>query len=317
MKVRLTPVLLLGSLFLNVPSFAQEPDGFTSETTQLKLRSDVKAVQSGEAFKIFLDFNLAQGWHTYADPPGDSGLPVRVAWTLPPDFEASAIEWPPVETYEDFGFTTYGYSGKVSLPITITPPENTPSGIVMLKAKVDWMVCNQTCIPETAILTLSVPVAAQHTALEQHADPFCSGLQKILNAADFLFENQLGGEHHIPHGREGAAASPFTLVLDDQKSYLSLIMMEPVADMELMSHSVVWRTDNPQEQSRLFAKGQELLSEECTKALNLKKLLVDGDISYQSPRSHYLLSEPVIHLSKESDRGEDAVILKVFIRPGI
>jgi hypothetical protein len=315
--MRYFALLLFGVWFLQTPSFAQDTDGFRSEFTQVKLRTDSGTISSGTPFKVFLDFDLAEGWHTYADPPGDSGLPVRIAWTLPPDFKAGGIEWPPAETYEDFGFTTYGYSGKVSLPITITPPKNTPSGTVMLKAKVDWMVCEKTCIPESAELSLSLPVATQSAGPEKQADAFCSGLQKILQAADYLFENQLGGEHHIPHGREGAKASPFALMLDDQKSYMSLIMMEPVSDMELMSHSVVWRTDNAEEQAKLLQAGQEALAGECTSLLNLTELVVDGDKSYQSARSHYLLSEPVIHLSKESASGEDAVILKVFIRPGI
>ena len=317
MKALLVVSFCLAALFSIMPSFAQDTEEYRSDSTKLKLRTDVEALQLDTPFKVFLDFDLTEGWHTYADPPGDSSLPVRVAWTLPPDFKAGAIEWPPTETYKDFGFTTYGYSGKVSLPITITPPKDTPSGTVMLTAKVDWMVCEKTCIPESAELSLSLPVAKQSAALEQQADAFCPGLQKILQAADYLFENQLGGEHHIPHGREGAKASPFSLMLDDQKSYMSLIMMEPVSDMELMSHSVVWRTDNPEEQARLLATGQELLDGECTNLLGLKELVVDGDTSYQSPRSHYLLSEPTIHLRKESDRGEDAVILKVFIRPGI
>tara|TARA_R110001592_G_scaffold31482_1_gene110938 strand:+ start:11683 stop:12201 length:519 start_codon:yes stop_codon:yes gene_type:complete len=159
--------LLVGLLFLQTPSFAQETGGFRSDFTRLELKTNIENIQSGAPFKVFLDFDLAEGWHTYTDPPGDSGLPVRVAWTLPPDFKAGAIEWPPAETYEDFGFTTYGYSEKVTLPIMITPPENAPSGTVMLKAKVDWMVCEKTCIPESAELALSLPVTAQSTVLEK------------------------------------------------------------------------------------------------------------------------------------------------------
>ena len=143
---------------LSTPSFAQNTEVFRSDTTELKLKADTKSIQPGTAFKIFLDFNLTQGWHTYADPPGDSGLPVRVAWTLPPDFKAGSIEWLPVNTYEDFGFTTYGYSGNISLPVTIIPPENMSSNDVTLKTKIDWMVCKDTCIPETAELSLTLPV---------------------------------------------------------------------------------------------------------------------------------------------------------------
>ena len=150
-------LLLLGLIFLQGPSFAQDSEEYSSDMTRLKFTTNVETISSGTPFKVFLDYDLTEGWHTYADPPGDSGLPVRIAWTLPPDFKAGAIEWPPTETYEDFGFTTYGYSDEVSLPITITTPDNTPSGTVMLTAKVDWMVCEKTCIPESAEFSLSLP----------------------------------------------------------------------------------------------------------------------------------------------------------------
>ena len=158
MKALLVASFCLAVLFSIMPSFAQDIEEYRSDYTKLKLRTDGEALQPDTPFKVFLDFDLTEGWHTYADPPGDSGLPVRIAWTLPPDFKAGAIEWPPTETYKDFGFTTYGYSGKVSLPIIITPPDNTPSGTVMLKTRVDWMVCEKTCIPETAEFSLSLPL---------------------------------------------------------------------------------------------------------------------------------------------------------------
>lgn len=151
--------LLFGLMFLQAPSFAQDAEEYRSDTTHLKLTTNAESISSGTPFKVFLGFDLTEGWHTYADPPGDSGLPVRVAWRLPPDFKAGAIEWFPVTTYKDFGFTTYGYSGKVSLPITITPPKDTSSGTVMLTAKVDWMVCEKICIPESAEFSLSLPVS--------------------------------------------------------------------------------------------------------------------------------------------------------------
>jgi thiol:disulfide interchange protein DsbD len=158
--------LLFGLIFLQGPSLAQDTEEYRSDMTRLKLTTNVETISSGTPFKVFLDFDLMEGWHTYADPPGDSGLPVRIAWTLPPAFKAGAIEWPSTETYEDFGFTTYGYSGKVSLPVTIMPPKNTPSGTYMLTAKVDWMVCEKTCIPESAEFSLSLPVDEESNSNE-------------------------------------------------------------------------------------------------------------------------------------------------------
>tara|TARA_Y100000780_G_scaffold232393_1_gene263434 strand:- start:751 stop:1023 length:273 start_codon:yes stop_codon:yes gene_type:complete len=75
--------LLFGLMFLQAPSFALDTEEYRSDTTHLKLTTNIETISSGTPFKVFLDFDLTEGWHTYADPPGEAGLPVRVAWTLP------------------------------------------------------------------------------------------------------------------------------------------------------------------------------------------------------------------------------------------
>lgn len=151
-------LLLFSLLVMQTPAFAQEDDAvFRSEHTQVKLGTNAEIIQSGVPFKVFLEFDLADGWYTYGDPPGDAGLPVTVQWTLPSGFKAGKIEWPQAETFVDNGFTTYGYSGKTALPITITPPAHDVSGAITLKAAAQWLICNKICIPESGDLTLTMP----------------------------------------------------------------------------------------------------------------------------------------------------------------
>lgn len=151
-------VIFFSLCLLQSMAFAQEETTtFNSEYTQLNLVADVEAIQSSKPFKVFLEFDLAEGWYTYGDPPGDAGLPVTVDWILPPEFEAGKIGWPPVETYKNHGLTSFGYSNKTSLPIMITPSKEELPKAVKLKARVSWLICNSICIPESAELSLSLP----------------------------------------------------------------------------------------------------------------------------------------------------------------
>lgn len=156
----LTVILCLCAL--QSPAFAENPNGYVSEYTRASLTTDVESIQPGQSFKVFLEFDLAEGWYTYSDPPGDSGLPASIQWTLPPGFEAGPIEWPKPETYEAHGFVTYGYSGKSALPVTVTPPAHALPEPQTLKASVSWLICNEICIPESAALSLLLPASTEN-----------------------------------------------------------------------------------------------------------------------------------------------------------
>ena len=54
----------------------------------------------------------------------------------------------------------YGYEGEVLLPIALTAPANArPGSTAALSATVRLLVCKDICIPETARLSLALPVA--------------------------------------------------------------------------------------------------------------------------------------------------------------
>lgn len=166
------------------PAFAEEAVSYRSEiVAQAELVGSVYEIQLGKPFTVFLRMALNPGWHTYTDPPGDAGLPVTIDWTLPAGFKAGGIEWPKAETFREGNLTTYGYSGNVSFPVTITPPESGIEGEITLKATANWLACKDICVPETAQLVLRLPVAASSpvevpkaiiskTATENYSLPF-------------------------------------------------------------------------------------------------------------------------------------------------
>jgi thiol:disulfide interchange protein DsbD len=126
------------------------------------LVADTTAIVPGKPFRIGLVLKIEKGWHTYWQYPGDAGSPAGIAWQLPAGFSAGAIQWPVPETIDqpEGNLQTYAYSDEVMLMQTITPPADLqPGTTVALKAKADWLVCAEICIPESQDVSLTLPVA--------------------------------------------------------------------------------------------------------------------------------------------------------------
>lgn len=100
-------------------------------------------------------FTLPEHWHIYWQNPGDSGIPTTFSWQLPEGLSADAIIWPTPERIETSGIINYGYSNSVTLPVPLTAARDGISGTVSVTAK--WLVCKETCIPESATLSAAVP----------------------------------------------------------------------------------------------------------------------------------------------------------------
>ncbi|MFY8216306.1 MAG: protein-disulfide reductase DsbD family protein [Chthoniobacterales bacterium] len=141
-------------------SVAQVMDGKT--LVKAELISSARAIAPGETFYIGLKLTMAPGWHTYWEYPGDAGIPTKIKWDLPAGFGAGPIEWPiPKAKLEPGDIEVYGYSGEVVLLIAIQPPADlTPGTEVTLRGVASWLVCEEICIPGSAQVEITLPVAA-------------------------------------------------------------------------------------------------------------------------------------------------------------
>jgi thiol:disulfide interchange protein DsbD len=120
-----------------------------------------RTVAPGQTVQAAVRQKLAEGWHTYWRNAGDSGAPPEIRWTLPKGWTASGFSWPAPLRLRESTLMTYGYEGEVWLPLTLTVPADARVGeTARLAAAVDFLVCADICIPESAALTLDLPVAA-------------------------------------------------------------------------------------------------------------------------------------------------------------
>lgn len=153
------PLRFLAVLLLLTATALAQPSAKTP-LVRAQLLADTTAITPGQPFQAGLLLEMADGWHTYWEYSGDAGLPTTIEWHLPEGFMAGPIRWPaPEAKLEPGDIQTYAYSGRVLLITTITPPAQV-SGNITLKARVDWLVCKETCIPGGAEVALPLPVAA-------------------------------------------------------------------------------------------------------------------------------------------------------------
>ncbi|MEM1109278.1 MAG: protein-disulfide reductase DsbD domain-containing protein [Planctomycetota bacterium] len=142
---------------------------------EAELISEYSALVPGQPHRLGLRLQMDQGWHTYWQNPGDSGIATNIRWDLPGGFVACEIDWPAPDYFELSGLASYGYEGEIVLPIFVEVPETVDAAEVTWRATVDWLVCKETCVPGGAELFVTLPVAHHFGSLSRdtrHADLF-------------------------------------------------------------------------------------------------------------------------------------------------
>ena len=102
-----------------------------------------------------LRFRLAPGWKTYWRSPGDAGYPPTVDWSKSENLAQATLWWPAPKRYFDHGLQTIGYENEVILPLTLQVIN--PDLPLSITAMVDYLVCEEICIPVQQNVALVVP----------------------------------------------------------------------------------------------------------------------------------------------------------------
>jgi thiol:disulfide interchange protein len=175
--------LLVGLLGLASPcsGAAQgKPDG--NELVKASLISDASSIAPGQKFRVGVLYRIEPGWHIYWKHSGDSGIPTKIEWRLPEGFKAEDLQWPiPVREKEPGDLEVFVYKNEVLLFATVVAPENLPAGPVEIGAKSDWLVCQSSCVPGSAQLSLQLKTGASSGSdARQIFDKYSALLPKSL-----------------------------------------------------------------------------------------------------------------------------------------
>ncbi len=192
-------IFFLATLFQ--PIYASQA---TLEHTQVELMSEVETIKPETPFWVVFKITMKPGWHTYWKNPGDSGMETTLTWDLPEGFSASPIQWLAPETLTLGPVVSFGYSNESFHLVQITPPKDLTQETYPLKVTADWLVCEETCIPETASLALTVTRSTENDVLYTGHKALVDELvAELPNKPNQFGEYRLNGdniEFYLPDG---------------------------------------------------------------------------------------------------------------------
>ena len=134
---------------------APASDWVRTDQTEVRLVAAASAVGRAETVRLGLLFRLKPGWKIYWRSPGAAGYPPRLDWTGSENLADAYISWPAPERFSVLGFNTLGYREEVVLPITARLAE--VGEAVRLRAVLDYLTCDEVCIPYSTSLALDLP----------------------------------------------------------------------------------------------------------------------------------------------------------------
>ncbi|MBT3850980.1 MAG: cytochrome C biogenesis protein [Gammaproteobacteria bacterium] len=110
-----------------------------------------------ESFYIGLRLEMQEGWHTYWENPGDSGSPFDAKWTVNKGAIVENVQWPTPVTIPYPPLMTFGYEGDVVFPFKVF--RSLDSELESISLELNFLICADICIPESASLTLDLSSA--------------------------------------------------------------------------------------------------------------------------------------------------------------
>lgn len=153
-----------------------------------------------------LEFELQPGWHVYWKNSGDAGYPPRIDFSATSGIRDARLLFPAPRRFElGAGLVSFGYADGVVYPIAaeIAPGAGRPLAV---RARLDYLVCREECIPHRADLALQLPpketagdAASARLAAARAALPLAAGgapeapqvSLRVAPAADGVWELEL------------------------------------------------------------------------------------------------------------------------------
>ncbi len=161
----LTAALLLAlSLLAPGQAAAAASDWTGIDESRVRVLAAGDAVGSAESLSLGLQVGLEEGWKTYWRSPGDAGFPLELDWSDSTNVAAVEVLWPVPHRFSLFGLETFGYAEEVVYPLVLRPER--PGEAVNLRLNVNYLVCEEICIPRTFDLALDLPAGEAQPAAE-------------------------------------------------------------------------------------------------------------------------------------------------------
>ena len=156
MKI-LRTVLLLAAVLL-WSAAAEAAVRKSTDKVSVTLYTSQNQINPTQNLGVLIQFVMHDGWHIFAQNPGDIGLPTEVEWSLPQGWTLSEPQWSRFQKFETDGIVQYGYGKDAYYAAEIIPVPF--SGSETVRVRVSWLACKDECIPESVAFELRLPATS-------------------------------------------------------------------------------------------------------------------------------------------------------------
>jgi DsbC/DsbD-like thiol-disulfide interchange protein len=194
--------ILVVAAFLGFARDARAAQG--DQLVGARLVADVSAIKPGQTFNLGILLKIQPDWHIYWKNPGDSGLATKLKLSLPAGFTSEPLEYPvPIRLDLPGEIVNYAYQDEVMLLERITAPKDLSTAApVAITGKVNWLVCKESCVPGSAMVSLELPVSSD-----------------VSPANEELFEQWAG---RLPVDRDAAHVVDISITKDVSQEKISI-----------------------------------------------------------------------------------------------
>lgn len=169
---------LLGSLPYEAQ--AQQSEVYADSQLEVTWLSSSLGLSPGAQQDFAFRVKLAKGWHIYWSNPGDSGHAPRLSWQEPKAYVPGAIAWPYPRKFPLPPLVNFGYEGEVFLSFPLQIPPSITADSQTLKIRLDWLVCEEECIPGHAFFSMTLPVGPGLAEKASLWRPFIEASQALV-----------------------------------------------------------------------------------------------------------------------------------------
>ncbi len=167
--VTLSALVVLGANTTAMAAPQSQSEWVQQPHLEARLLSEFSTISRGHLYTLAVQLEPEAGWHTYWMNPGDSGLATQIQWQGPEGSYFDAIQWPIAEKFNIGPLSNYGFEGTTYLLTDFSIPQNYEGSEVTLTAQVDWLVCEEICIPGSAELSVTLAIGMPNPASENTA----------------------------------------------------------------------------------------------------------------------------------------------------
>jgi suppressor for copper-sensitivity B len=179
-SIRLLILVYFGlSILINQNSLAGQNETQWSKTehTSVRLISSISAIADNKIIKLGLQFEMKPGWKIYWRSPGDAGYPPNLNWEQSKNLKKIDFRWPLPARFSVSGIQTIGYKKEVIFPINAQVINQTQK--LELRADLDYLACNEICIPYKTKLALDIPPGSNANSLSNNQHIINQYIEKI------------------------------------------------------------------------------------------------------------------------------------------